>query len=114
MSNRKLYFHRLRKQSDNATTFYLTFPTVHSGEVLYITAGSAEEEDSTKNIAFGKFIGDEFLPWQEYASQALGIRCNLTETHHLTSGERPAMRFESTTLNDYCAGHYEGYVVEVE
>jgi len=114
MGNRKLYFQRLRKQSDNATTFYLTFPTVHSGEVLYVTTGSAEDENNTATIAFGKFIGDEFVPWQEVKDQSAGIRYHLRQTRQLIAGERPAVRFEGTTLNDYCAGYYEGYVAQVE
>jgi len=114
MPRRRLYYEELKKKSDNATTFYLKSRIVDQGLILFVVAGSAEDEtNAPTTIAFGKMQGDRFTPFEENSSLSAGVRYHITMTHHFIAGEQPAWRFEGTTLNDICSACLEGYYEEV-
>ena len=114
MPKRRLYSEELKLKCDNATTFLLKGRIVEPGWILYIATGSVEDEThAPTTMAFGKLVGDKFIPLEEDDSPAAGISYHMQKTHHFIAGERPAFRFEGATLNDICSGYLEGYYGEV-
>lgn len=114
MPKRRLYSKKLQAACDDATTDYLEGEEVKPGLVLYITTGSVEDETTAPTtISFGNLKDSEFTPLEEDPAPIVGIRYHLDKTHHFTSGQKPAFRFEGATLADKLRAYLEGYYEEV-
>lgn len=102
---------RIHKVVANATTEYVEAGEVGRNRILYVTAGSIEDQTTAPDqIAFGVKHGDEFIVMEEEDSPAAGISYHLEKTHHFLPGERPAFRVEGAALSDILEGYIEGYV----
>lgn len=114
MPKRRLYNKTLEGKCDNQVTDYLEGETVEPGWILFVTAGSLEDEGSSPDtMAFGKKNGNKFTPMEETESPSAGIRYTLEKTHHFIAGEKPAIRFEGATTNDKYRAYLEGYYEKV-
>lgn len=114
MPKRRLYSESLHKSLTDETVEYVKAKRVEPEEVLYVTAGSFEDEDNSPDtIGFGKMIGTRFECMEEVATPAAGIRQRLRKTHHFLGLEQPVFRVEGGTSGDTLRGYLEGYVEEV-
>lgn len=114
MPRRRLYEEPLYKKVVSATAEYVEGRVVDPGLILFVTAGSLEDETTAPTtIAFGKRVGERFEGLEELESPSVGVRYHLDKTHHFLAGEKPVWRVEGATVNDILRGHMEGYYEEV-
>jgi len=111
---RRLYSEIFYRKIVNATLDYAEGDEVPQGWVLYITSACFEDETNLANdMAFGKKLNGDFVPFEVFRQSVLGVRVNTVNTHHLIGGEKPAIRVRGSQLNDVVRGYAEGYYEEV-
>ena len=115
MPKRRLYSQIFYKEADSATATYVRGQRVPTGYILYVTHACVEDEDTQNcELAFGKFIDERFVPFEEVRNQPSGVRWNTANTHHFNAHEQPCFRVEGATLGDKIRGYAEGYFIEAE